>query len=180
LVAQLKDKGVVSRGWIGVQFQPFTAETAENLGMKGSEGASVAEPQAGSPAAKAGIDSGDVITAVNGHAVKDARDLGRQVGAMAPGSEAKLSVWRKGEEKIERWPFHAGPPDHYVRLSSLLDLSVSQSGMLHAYARRTAERARCACDGYAGFQPDRQRCAKARSDARSCRTGRWQRARGWW
>jgi serine protease Do len=37
LVAQLKDKGVVSRGWIGVQFQPFTAETAENLGMKGSE-----------------------------------------------------------------------------------------------------------------------------------------------
>jgi serine protease Do len=99
VVAQLKDKGVVSRGWIGVQIQPVTAEIAENLGMKTSEGALVAEPQASSPAAKAGIESGDVITSVNGHAVKDARDLARQIGAMAPGGEAKLGVWRKGEEK---------------------------------------------------------------------------------
>jgi serine protease Do len=60
--------------------------------MKGSEGTLVAEPQAGSPAAKAGIESGDVITAVNGHAVKDPRDLARQIGAMAPGTGAKLSV----------------------------------------------------------------------------------------
>jgi serine protease Do len=99
VVAQLKDKGVVSRGWIGVHIQPVTDDIAENLGMKGSEGALVAEPQAGSPAAKAGIESGDVITAVNGHAVKDARDLARQIGTMAPGSEAKLTVWRKGEDK---------------------------------------------------------------------------------
>jgi serine protease Do len=99
VVAQLKDKGVVSRGWIGVQIQPVTPEIAEGLGMKANEGALVAEPQADSPAAKAGIESGDVITAVNGHAVKDARDLARQIGAMAPGSTAKLGVWRKGEEK---------------------------------------------------------------------------------
>ena len=99
VVAQLKDKGVVTRGWLGVQIQPVTAEIAESLGMKGSEGALVAEPHAGSPAEKAGIESGDVITAVNGHAVKDARDLARQIGTMAPGSEAKLSVWRNGEEK---------------------------------------------------------------------------------
>jgi serine protease Do len=99
VVAQLKDKGVVSRGWIGVQIQPVTPEIAEGLGMKANEGALVAEPQADSPAAKAGIESGDVITAVNSHAVKDARDLARQIGAMAPGSTAKLGVWRKGEEK---------------------------------------------------------------------------------
>jgi serine protease Do len=99
VVAQLKDKGVVSRGWIGVQIQPLTAEIGESLGMKETKGALVAEPQTGSPAAKAGIESGDVITAVNGHAVKDARDLARQIGAMAPGSEVKLAVWRKGEEK---------------------------------------------------------------------------------
>ncbi len=99
VVAQLKDKGVVSRGWMGVQIQPLNADIAENLGMKGSEGALVAEPQADSPAAKAGIQSGDVITAVNGHAVKDARDLARQIGGMSPGATAKLSVWRKGEEK---------------------------------------------------------------------------------
>jgi len=99
VVAQLKDKGVVSRGWIGVHIQPVTAEIAESLGLKASEGALVAEPQADSPAAKAGIEAGDVITAVNGHAVKDARDLARQIGAMAPGSTAKLTAWRKGEEK---------------------------------------------------------------------------------
>jgi serine protease Do len=99
VVAQLKDKGTVNRGWIGTQIQPITAEIAESLGMKGSEGALVTEPQANGPAAKAGILSGDVITAVNGHAVKDARDLARQIGAMAPGATAKLSVWRKGDEK---------------------------------------------------------------------------------
>jgi serine protease Do len=99
VVAQLKDKGTVSRGWIGTQIQPVTAEIAESLGMKGSEGALVTEPQANGPAAKAGILSGDVITAVNGQPVKDARDLARQIGAMAPGATAKLIVWRKGEEK---------------------------------------------------------------------------------
>ena len=64
VVAQLKDKGMVTRGWIGVQIQPVTADIAEGLGLKANEGALVAAPQAGSPAAKAGILSGDVITAV--------------------------------------------------------------------------------------------------------------------
>jgi serine protease Do len=99
IVAQLKDKGMVNRGWIGVQVQPVTDDIADSLGLKSKEGALVAEPQAGSPAAKAGILSGDVITAVNGHAVKDARDLARQIAAMASGSSVKLTVWRKGEEK---------------------------------------------------------------------------------
>jgi serine protease Do len=99
VVAQLKDKGTVTRGWIGVQIQPVTTEIAESLGMKRSDGALVAEPQAGSPAAKAGILSGDVITEVNGHAVKDARELAKQIGAMAPGNTAKLTLWRNGEEK---------------------------------------------------------------------------------
>jgi serine protease Do len=100
VVAQLKDsKGMVSRGWIGVQIQPVTADIAESLGMKGTEGALVTEPQADSPGAKAGVLSGDVITAVNGTAVKDARDLAKQIAAMTSGSSVKLTVWRKGEEK---------------------------------------------------------------------------------
>ena len=99
VVAQLKDKGKVSRGWIGVQIQPVTAEIADSLGLKGPEGALVADPQANGPAAKAGILAGDVITKVNGAPVKDAKDLARQIGAMAPGATAKLTVWRKGEEK---------------------------------------------------------------------------------
>ena len=100
VVAQLKDKGSVSRGWIGVQIQPVTSEIAENLGLKTQQGALVAEPQSGSPAAVAGIAAGDVITAVNGTPVGNARELARQIGAMAPGAAVKLTVWRKGEEKM--------------------------------------------------------------------------------
>src|SRR5215475_2858412 len=118
VVAQLKDKGTVNRGWIGTQIQPVTAEIAESLGMKGSEGALVAEPQANGPAAKAGILSGDVITAVNGHAVKDARDLARQIGAMAPGTTAKLSVWRKGEEKSISLTLGELPKDREARAAT--------------------------------------------------------------
>src|SRR3954467_4880077 len=66
VVAQLKDKGSVARGWIGVQIQPVTLDIADSLGLKKAEGALVAEPQPNGPAAKAGIESGDVITAVNG------------------------------------------------------------------------------------------------------------------
>jgi serine protease Do len=99
VVAQLKDKGTVTRGWIGVQIQPVTAEIAESIGLKKAEGALVSDPQANGPAAKAGIEAGDVITAVNGAAVKDARDLAKQIGSIAPGTSVKLTVWRKGEER---------------------------------------------------------------------------------
>ena len=99
VVAQLKDRGSVTRGWIGVQIQPVTAEIADSIGLKKAEGALVADPQANGPAAKAGIEAGDVITAVNGTSVRDARDLARQIGSMAPGATANLSVWRKGAEK---------------------------------------------------------------------------------
>ncbi|WP_298259107.1 Do family serine endopeptidase [Bradyrhizobium sp.] len=99
VVAQLKDKGSVSRGWIGVQIQPVTPDIAESLGMKKAEGALVAEPQANGPAVKAGIESGDVITAVNGETVKDARELARTIGGLAPGTAVKLSVLHKGADK---------------------------------------------------------------------------------
>jgi serine protease Do len=100
VIAQLKDKGSVSRGWIGVQIQPVTADIADSLGLKKAEGALVAEPQANGPAAKAGIESGDVITAVNGETVKDARELARTIGALAPGNAVKLNVVHKGQDKV--------------------------------------------------------------------------------
>jgi serine protease Do len=100
VIAQLKDKGSVSRGWIGVQIQPVTSEIADSLGLKKAEGALVAEPQANGPAAKAGIESGDVITSVNGETVKDARELARTIGALAPGAAVKLNVLHKGQDKV--------------------------------------------------------------------------------
>jgi serine protease Do len=99
VVEQLKDKGSVSRGWIGVQVQPVTPEIADSLGLKKAEGALVAEPQNGSPAAKAGIESGDVILSVDGNSVRDARELARTIGAFAPGHSVKLTVFHKGKDR---------------------------------------------------------------------------------
>ena len=99
VVAQLKASGHVTRGWLGVQIQPVTATIADSLGLKKAEGALVAEPQDGSPAAKAGILSGDVITAVNGTPVKDARDLARTIGTIAPNATVKLDLIRGGQAK---------------------------------------------------------------------------------
>ncbi|WP_027529089.1 Do family serine endopeptidase [Bradyrhizobium sp. WSM3983] len=99
VVAQLKDKGAVTRGWLGVQVQPVTAEIADSLGLKAARGAIVDNPQDGSPAAKAGIEAGDVITAVNGTAIKDSRDLARTIATLAPGTSVKLDVVHKGDTK---------------------------------------------------------------------------------
>ena len=99
VVAQLKDKGTVTRGWIGVQIQSVTPEIADSLGLKSVQGALVAEPQSGGPAAKAGIEAGDVITSVNGAPLKDARELARQIGGLPPGTSVKLSLLHKGAEK---------------------------------------------------------------------------------
>ena len=97
VVAQLKEHGYVDRAWLGVQVQPVSADIADSLGLKTAEGAIVNEPQSGSPAAKAGIATGDVITAINGAPVKDARDLARKIGAMAPGTSVKLTLLHKSE-----------------------------------------------------------------------------------
>ncbi len=99
VVAQIKEHGYVNRAWLGVQIQPVTAGIADSLGMKKAEGALVDQPQADSPAAKAGIEAGDVITAVNGKPVKGSRELAQTIGMMAPGTSVKLTLLHKGEVK---------------------------------------------------------------------------------
>jgi serine protease Do len=99
VISQLKDHGSVTRGWIGVQIQPVTQDIADSLGLKKAEGALVAEPQPNSPAIKAGVEAGDVITAVDGVPVKDARDLAKRIGSKAPKSTVKLTVVHKSSEK---------------------------------------------------------------------------------
>src|SRR5262249_6076788 len=76
------------RGGSGVQTRPVPTNPAEALGMKEDKGALAAEPLTDGPAAKAGILSGDVITALNGQPVNDIRDLAKQIGDMAPGGTA--------------------------------------------------------------------------------------------
>ena len=99
VIGQLKEHGMVTRGWIGVQIQPVTKDIADSLSLKKAQGALVAQPQPNSPAEKAGIKAEDVIIAVNGKPVKDARDLAKKIGAMAPGTKVDLSVVRDGSER---------------------------------------------------------------------------------
>jgi serine protease Do len=99
VVAQLKESGKVTRAYIGVQVQKVTPGIAESLGMKNASGALVDEAKPDTPAAKAGVQAGDVITAVNGKEVKDSRSLAREISTMAPGTSVKLDILRKGEQK---------------------------------------------------------------------------------
>jgi len=99
VIAQLKDQGRVTRGWLGVQIQPVTSEVADALGLKQAAGALVTEPQAGSPAAKAGVKPGDVIVAVDGSSIKDSRELVQKVATLSPGSSVRLNVIRDGSQQ---------------------------------------------------------------------------------
>jgi serine protease Do len=99
VIAQLKDNGHVTRGWLGVQIQPVTSDVADALGLKQAAGALVTEPQSGSPAAKAGVKAGDVIVSIDGTAIKDSRELAQKIGIMSPGSSVKLGVIRDGSQQ---------------------------------------------------------------------------------
>jgi serine protease Do len=99
VVKQLRDKGSVTRGYIGVQIQPVTKDIADSMGLKNTDGALVAEPSPNSPAAKAGIKSGDLIVAVNGERIANARELSRRIAQMAPGNTARLTILQRGSEK---------------------------------------------------------------------------------
>ena len=97
IIPQLQNGGKVERAWLGVQIQPVTSEIADSLGLKSDKGALIAQPQDGSPGAKAGLKAGDVITEVNGNEVADAKDLARKIGGMKPGTIAKLTVVHDGK-----------------------------------------------------------------------------------
>ena len=99
VMTQLIDHGQVHRGMIGVTIQPVTSDIARSLGLAQVRGALVNNVQAGSPAEKAGVRRGDVITAVNGAAVKDGNELRNDVAQLQPGSTAKLTVLRDGKEQ---------------------------------------------------------------------------------
>jgi serine protease Do len=99
IVDDLIQNGSVVRGWLGVQIQPVTPEIAESLGIDDVGGAIVSNPQEGSPADEAGIEAGDVITAVDGKEVKGPRQLSRVIAGYAPDTEISVQVLRDGESR---------------------------------------------------------------------------------
>jgi serine protease Do len=98
VVAQLKEHGSVERGYLGVRIQPVTQDIADSLGLSQAKGALVDTVERNTPAAKAGIKAGDVITVVNGAAVEDSRELARLIGAMKPASKVDVTYMRNGKE----------------------------------------------------------------------------------
>jgi serine protease Do len=100
VVQQIKDKGEVSRGWLGVMIQEVTVDLAESFGMKKPVGALVSQVIEDAPAAKAGVKAGDVIVQFNGQDIVDSSDLPPLVGRVGIGSKAKLKVLREGQTKM--------------------------------------------------------------------------------
>ena len=93
---QLRASGKVTRGRIGVSIAGVDPDIAESLGLKKAEGALVRGVEAGSPAAKAGIEAGDIIVRFDGKPVEKSADLPRLVGNTRPGSKVAITVWRRG------------------------------------------------------------------------------------
>ncbi len=99
IVAKLIQSGSIERGFIGVEIQPVTSDVAGALGLKQEKGALVASVGKDSPAAQAGIQTGDVITSFDGKDVSGPRDLARKVADVTPGSKSSITVWRNNESK---------------------------------------------------------------------------------
>jgi serine protease Do len=109
VLPQLRETGHVVRGWLGVTVQTLTRELAASFGLKNTRGALVTEVAAGSPAAKAGIERGDVILAVNGRKLETMNDLPKQVAALPVGRPANVTIFRDG--KTREMPVEIGTLD---------------------------------------------------------------------
>lgn len=106
---QLREDGRVNRGWLGVIIQPVSQDLAESFGMDDAIGALIADLDPEGPAARGGLQAGDVILEVNGEEVERSSNLPRLIGRGAPGTEVELTVMRDGEEILETvelgsWP----------------------------------------------------------------------------
>lgn len=117
IVAQLKEKGRVTRGWLGVSIQPVDKDMADSLGLEKPRGAIVNKVGKNSPAEKGGLQTGDTILAVNGDEVKDPRDLAHKIARIAPGSEVELGILRDGKRRTLRLKVGRMPSDERIARS---------------------------------------------------------------
>jgi serine protease Do len=133
---QLRNTGVVNRGWIGVTVEPVTADIAEGLGLSKPSGALIDDVKGGSPAAKAGLRSGDVILSLGGREIKDARDLARKIAELTPGRTLSVEIRRSGSDKtltVTAAPYPADQPRARAEESELSPTSRNGGGELGPY-----------------------------------------------
>jgi len=100
IYTELRDKGRVTRGWLGVSIQPLSPELVRAFGAKDSKGVLVNEVVPDSPAAKAGLKPGDILLEFDGRPMEGPGDLQRAVGFTSPDRTAKVKVWRDQSEKM--------------------------------------------------------------------------------
>ena len=145
---QLRASGRVSRGRIGVQIAPVTKEVAESIGLGKAQGVLVRGVEEGSPAEKAGIEAGDIITRFDGKPIEKPADLPRAVGNTKPGSQVSLTVFRRGATKdlrvtvaeIEPEKVAAAAPEKKAPAAKIAHLGLSLSDLSEAQKKEARVR----------------------------------------
>jgi serine protease Do len=131
VVQDLMKNGSVQRGWLGVEIQPVTADIAESLGLASEKGALVASAQDDSPAKKAGVVPGDVITQVDGKDVASPKELARLIAGETPGKAVDLTVWRNGKSETIKMDLGTLPgTDKQASAGGQQETSPAQPGSL--------------------------------------------------
>ena len=100
ILPDLKSKGKVTRGWLGVSVQDITEDIAKNLKLKDINGALISDIFKGDPADRAGLRTGDIIIEVNGKKIKDSHELLIMIATFHVGDKIEIKVWRDAQEKI--------------------------------------------------------------------------------
>jgi len=136
IVKQLKEKGRVVRGYLGVRSGPVTEDDREAFNLKTRKGAIMGEVVRGTPAAKAGLKKYDVIIEVNGKPVKDHHDLMFKIAEIEPGEKTEIKVIRDGEEKIITVTLGERPSDQEASTASGKDLGINITTITPRLARR--------------------------------------------
>lgn len=118
VIAELKENGTVVRGWLGVGIQPVSPEIAESLELEGTKGALVANVAKGSPAERAGLQTGDIIRTINGVQMDEPKSVSRAVADLDPNADAKLSIWRDGKDQKITVKLGRAPGDQVAALET--------------------------------------------------------------
>lgn len=99
IVSQLRESGKVTRGYLGVRFQPLTADLAKSFGLESEKGALIASVEKDTPAEKAGLKAGDVIIEYDGRQISEGSELPRYVAATPVDKKVKLTIYRDGVKR---------------------------------------------------------------------------------
>jgi serine protease Do len=111
VIESLKTDHKVTRGFLGIKYQPITPDIAETLGLENSKGALISDLTVNSPAKKAGLKSGDAIVTVDGAEISESHDLARIIANVAPGKKVELGIIRSGKKQIVSVTLAAMPSD---------------------------------------------------------------------